>query len=76
MTIECFPVWQQRALHLVSEYPVRKKISDDIDLLVRDADDINALTSNQIEGDMLALWKAVIAFSHIRAVFAQLRVLG
>tara|TARA_A100001391_G_C5029534_1_gene267988 strand:- start:778 stop:933 length:156 start_codon:yes stop_codon:yes gene_type:complete len=51
-------------------------MSDDIHLLVRDTDNINAFTSNQIEDNMLALWKAVIAFSHIGAVFAQLRALG
>ncbi len=66
--------WQQQAFHRTLDCSVRRKISDDIHLLVRDADNINSVISNQLEDNMRTLWKAVIAFSYVRAVFAQLRI--
>ena len=50
------------------------EISNVIHFLVRDADDINAVISYQVEDNMCTLWEAVIAFSYIRAVFTQLRI--
>jgi len=65
---------RQQTLHHIPDYSAREKISDDNHLFVRDADHINAIISSQIENNVLALWKVVIAFSQPQCPITDFRL--
>jgi hypothetical protein len=50
---------------------VFQEVTDRVHFFVWNADNINAVAANEVEHHMLTFGEAVIAFTDIRAVFAQ-----